>query len=173
MENSHFNLLKDLYEQALQREENRKNTFEQKASNIVGFIGATVGIFVGTLTPKLLSEELLTKLPISVISLVFWSISLVAFICGIIFFMLLVWRWSKMMSPLVYMYNDPSSFHCKTDLDIIEKEYLADLKKSVDFNQVRINELGSRFRNMINFVKAIVVSFFVTVSFLILCYLYL
>lgn len=169
MEEGKFNLLKDLYEQAFEREENRKNIFEQKSSNLVGFTGATVGIFIGTLTPILLSKELLMNLSIRRTVFVFWIISIIAFLCGIIFFILLLWRWHSLLSPRMYMANDPSSLLNTKDIASMRENYINDLERSVNYNQERINELGSQFMGMISFVKLIVICFFITVYFHILC----
>lgn len=173
MQDQKFNLVKDLYEQALTREENRKNTYEQKSANLVGFLGATVGVFIGTLIPVLLAKEFLCQVFSSLITTVLWIASMICFTGGMISFVVLVWLWRRMLSPVSYMYPDPSSLHPIEDLGLIEKEYINDLRKSVEFNQNRVNNIGTQFMKMVLSIKFIVILFFMSVFFLVLSKLFI
>lgn len=167
-EDKKFLLLKDLYEQALKREEDRKQSYERKASTIVGFLGATVGIFVGVLLPLLLSEKILPHVFSDKVTIgvrIFWTASLIFFSLGIITFILLIFRWRRMLLPTYYMYPDPSSFEVESP----EKEYLHDIKKSIDFNQININSLGTQFKNIVASIRLIVIFFLTSIIFIILC----
>jgi hypothetical protein len=169
MHKEKFNLLKELYEQALAREEERSITFERKSSNLVGFLAATVGVFVGTLMPILLSEDFLCKVFSICITTMLWIASIIGLTGGVIFFMILVWRWRSMLEPAPYMYPDPSSLHSIENMELLEEEYINDLQKSVEFNQKRVNNLGTQFIKMVLYIKVIIVFFFISVFLLVLC----
>ncbi len=168
MQNKGFDLIRDLYEQAITREENRKNTYEQKASNLIGFLGATVGVFIGTLIPVMLSEDFLEKVFACKLITTLWVISMISFAAGLIFFIIMVWVWKNMLSPASYMYPDPLSLHDLNEVDA-KKEYLNDLKNSAKFNQARVNSLGTQFIKMTVLIKSITLSFLLSVCFLVAC----
>lgn len=168
-----FEMLKELYEAALRREDSRKNTFEQKATSLIGFTGAMVGLFVGTFTPKLLSQEVLHDILLKRHLAILWAGSAMCLLCGLLVFILLVWRWKVFLKPLTYMHHDPSSLVGETAIEEMRSEYLSDLERSKQHNLGRINELGSQFRQMTDFVMIIIVSFFISVAFFIICSLYI
>jgi len=168
MNKEKFILLKNLYEQVLEREEARRNTFEKKSSNLMGFLAATVGVFIGTLVPVLLSEKFLYKVFSICVITILWITSMTCFIGGIVFFVILVWHWRSMLEPVPYMYPDPSSFHLIEDLGLVEKEYINDLQQSVIFNQERVNNLGTQFITMVSYIKIIIAFFLISVFFLVL-----
>lgn len=167
MQNRRFSLIKDLYEQALIREENRRNTYEQKSANLTGFLSATVGVFIGTLIPVLLAEEFLCQVFSSPMTAVLWIASMICFIGGIISFLVLVWFWKKMLSPVYYMYPNPTSLQPIKDLRLIEEEYINDLQKSVESNQERVNAMGTQFKKIVLSIQFIVILFFMSVFFLV------
>jgi len=168
MKDKQFELMKNLYEQALTREDERKNAYDQKATNLVGFLGASVGIFLGTLVPVLLEKDFLADAVLTGLTLSVWSSAMALLIAGLIIFTILISRWKSMISSVPYMYPDPSSLLNLDEYDT-KTIYLQDLNNSIQHNQNKINELGTQYNKIITLVKSILICFLLAILLLIAC----
>lgn len=162
-------LLIEQYEKSLQREEDRRNTFEQKSSTLVGFLGATVGIYVGIVLPQLLSDEFLKYLSTNCNFMVLWCCAMLSFASGVFLFLFMIWTWNKMLSPSKYMYPSPTTLLQYNKMSEIQEELLNDLRVSIEHNQGIINNDGTLFIRLVNLVKFIMISFLVSVVFFVIC----
>ena len=162
-------ILRDLYGRALERQTSRGNAFEQKSATLVGFLGATVGIFIGTLMPDLLSEEFLSKAVANCAAFILWTFSMLSFAIGLAAFIVFVWHWRQMISPEAYMWPDPNSYRSIEDLDAIREEHLNDLDKSLRHNTATVNMLGTQFIKIKNIIMIIILALASAAVFYAIC----